>query len=242
MCTVTFIPQKKSVFITHNRDEKSSRSKADHPKEYSINGHTLLFPRDSAAGGTWIAVTKNGDAAVLLNGGFIKHISASPYKKSRGLAFLDIIAADDPFTSYQNTDLINIEPFTVIIWSNHILYECRWDGRQKYISKPAPDEPHTWSSVTLYDDTIIAKRKEWFDNWLPQKPLPAMQDIVDFHLSAGDGDKKNDLRMNRNDQLLTVSLTSLRIDEEKAEMLYMDLKDDTSTLTELEFIKAPVLQ
>src|ERR1700710_3142568 len=95
MCTVTFIPQGNRVFIAHNRDEKRSRGKALSPREYNINGHTLLFPRDSAAGGSWIAINKNGSAAVLLNGAFSKHAPPPFYRKSRGIVFLDVMASGD---------------------------------------------------------------------------------------------------------------------------------------------------
>ena len=136
MCTVTFIPMNNKIFITHNRDEKSSRSKAIPPKQYTLNGYTLLFPRDSTAGGSWIASNKNGGAAVLLNGAFEKHQHQPPYRKSRGLAFLDIIAANDLYLSYQQTDLTGIEPFTVILWANNKLYECRWNGTKEPSNGP----------------------------------------------------------------------------------------------------------
>ena len=76
MCTVSFIPVQGKVFITHNRDEKIARPKALYPNEYNINGHKLLFPRDTAAGGSWFAMNQNGSAAVLLNGGYTKHVAA----------------------------------------------------------------------------------------------------------------------------------------------------------------------
>src|SRR5664279_4462760 len=95
MCTVTFIAYGHKVYITHNRDEKSIRPIAVPPKQYVINGHRLLFPKDGQAAGTWIGVNENGCAAVLLNGAFVKHQHEPPYIKSRGLAFLDILAADD---------------------------------------------------------------------------------------------------------------------------------------------------
>ncbi|MEO5595191.1 MAG: NRDE family protein [Chitinophagaceae bacterium] len=242
MCIVTYIPLDKTVFITHNRDEKSSRTKAIIPKEYIINGYTILFPRDSAAGGSWIAINKNGAAAVLLNGGFTKHVHRPPYKKSRGLAFLDIIAANDLFLSYNKVDLAGIEPFTVILWSNYILYECRWDGKQKHINKPDAGKPHTWSSVTLYGEEVIARRNEWFDKWLQLHPRPSMENIIQFHLSAGDGDKQNDLRMNRNDDMLTVSITAMEISESKSIMQYLDLQDNTRSVQEFNFTKAAAIQ
>ncbi|MEO5681485.1 MAG: NRDE family protein [Chitinophagaceae bacterium] len=242
MCTVTFIPQHDKVFITHNRDEKSSRTKAIAPKEYIINGHTLLFPRDSTAGGTWIALNKNGAAAVLLNGGFTKHIHQPPYRKSRGLAFLDIIAANDLFLSFHKVDLTGIEPFTTILWSNHILYECRWDGVQKHMSKPATGVAHTWSSVTLYDEAIITKRETWFRNWLQEHPEAPMQEIIQFHSSAGDGDMHNDLRMNRNGNMLTVSITAMEIAADKSVMQYLDLHDNARSTHEFNFTKAAAIQ
>ena len=135
MCTVSFIPVKGKVFITHNRDEKVGRPKALYPEEYNIGGHKLLFPRDTAAGGSWFGVNQNGSAAVLLNGGFTKHLVRAAYRKSRGLVFLDILAADHLLSAYQKIDLANIEPFTVILWNEENLLECRWDGTRKYIKE-----------------------------------------------------------------------------------------------------------
>jgi Transport and Golgi organisation 2 len=242
MCTVSFIPSHNKVFIAHNRDEKISRSKAILPKEYIVNGYTLLFPRDSAAGGSWIACNKNGSAAVLLNGAFIKHQQNPPYRKSRGVAFLDIIAAVDLYVSWCKVDLTGIEPFTIILYSHNKLYECRWDGEQKHISKPNSKQPHTWSSVTLYNETIILKRESWFYNWLQKHPAPAMDEIIQFHLHAGDGDSNNDLRMNRDNKLLTVSITAMEISEDKSIMKYLDLQDNTGTTQEILFTKAAAIQ
>ena len=242
MCTVTFIPLNNKIFITHNRDEKSSRSKAIPPKQYTVNGYTLLFPRDSAAGGSWIASNKNGGAAVLLNGAFEKHQHQPPYRKSRGLAFLDIIAANDLYLSYQQTDLTGIEPFTVILWANNKLYECRWNGTKKNIIELDAVQSHTLSSVTLYDEATIAKRKTWFNNWQQLHPAPSMEEIIRFHLSGGDGDTRNDLRMNRNGQMLTVSVTAIELNDDKAIMKYVDLQDNTTTTEELIFTKAGVKQ
>jgi len=238
MCTVTFIPQGDRAFITHNRDEKSSRAKAIAPKEYIINGYTLLFPRDGGAGGSWMAVNDCGTAAVLLNGGFIKHLHQPPYRKSRGLVFLEIIAAGDALTSYHKIDLTGIEPFTVILWNNTVLHECRWDGQRKHINQPDATIPHTWSSATLYDETIVAKRKSWFNQWLRQHPTPLMEDIIQFHLCAGDGDVHNDLRMNRHGELLTVSITAIEINDRTSLMQYADLQQNTRTLHAFNFTKA----
>jgi len=84
MCTVSFIPVGGKLFISSNRDEKRSRKIALPPAQYEYNELKFVFPKDADAGGTWIAVKENGDAAVLLNGAFINHIAEPPYRKSRG--------------------------------------------------------------------------------------------------------------------------------------------------------------
>ena len=95
MCTVSFISEKNNVFITHSRDEMIARSPALAPEIYPVNNKHLLFPRDGLAGGSWIGVNETGTAAALLNGAFIKHIPHPPYRKSRGLIFLDLLSSDN---------------------------------------------------------------------------------------------------------------------------------------------------
>ncbi|HWZ21081.1 MAG TPA: NRDE family protein, partial [Cytophagaceae bacterium] len=85
MCTVTYLPKPNGEYIlTSSRDEKIVRPAAAVPQCYTIGGKSIVFPKDPTAGGSWIAYA--GEKTVcLLNGGFKKHISNPPYKKSRGL-------------------------------------------------------------------------------------------------------------------------------------------------------------
>lgn len=235
MCTVTFIPDGNAVYITHNRDEKCVRPKAVPPQQYTENGHTLLFPKDSQAGGSWIALNENGSAAVLLNGAFVKHQSMPPYRKSRGLCFLEIAGSSDMKEAYERIDLAGIEPFTVILYQDKQLFQCRWDGNQKHILPLDASVPHIWSSVTLYDPEIISRRKTWFDSWLANNRYPSWEEIIGFHLSAGEGDLHNDLRMNRNGSMLTVSVTAMKITPYTGHVKYQDLQDNTSHDKEIEF-------
>jgi len=240
MCTVSFIPVQGKVFITHNRDEKIARPKALYPKEYKINGHKLLFPRDTAAGGSWFAMNQNGSAAVLLNGGLTKHVAHPPYRKSRGLVFLDIIAADHLLSAYQKADFSNIEPFTVILWNEETLFECRWDGARKYIKELDIASTYIWSSVTLYDPEIISRRQSWFVKWQQKNANPTLDDIIQFHLSGGEGDGENDLRMNRDNQMLTVSVTGMEINSETSTMKYLDLRDNLNYSYNFPLVKAVI--
>lgn len=242
MCTVTFIPAKEAVYITHNRDEKKLRARAVPPQLYTIKNFQLVFPRDGHAGGSWIALHQNGGAAVLLNGAFTKHQHQPPYRKSRGLAFLDILTGSDLFLSYQQISLEAIEPFTVILWTGTALYECRWDGTQKHIKSLDASQSYSWSSATLYDADVIEKRNNWFTTWLQQHPQPAMEDIINFHLFGGEGDAHNDLRMNRDGITLTVSITALKIQPYIGLMQYLDLQDNNSYQQALSFKNAALTQ
>jgi hypothetical protein len=57
----------------------------------------------------------NGHMAVLLNGGWTKHEPLYPYRKSRGLVFLEICSADQLLEGFESVLLDQIEPFTVIV-------------------------------------------------------------------------------------------------------------------------------
>jgi uncharacterized protein with NRDE domain len=228
MCTVTFIPVNKRYYITSNRDEKNARRQAIPPQEYVHNNITLIYPKDTEAAGTWIAMKDNGDAAVLLNGALKKHVAAPPYRKSRGLVLLDIFEADAPITQFTRTNLNNIEPFTLVLFIENELYECRWDGNKKYGKQLLAEVPHIWSSSTLYDEEAVMKREHWFEEWLNNNATPAADDILNFHRFAGDGNAFNDLQMSRDDVYSTVSITGIEITRNKMAMRYLDIKNDLS--------------
>jgi len=233
MCTVTFIPAQHKVYLTSNRDEKSWRSDALPPAVYDLSSGRMMFPKDAHAGGTWIAAHENGNAIVFLNGGWVCHTPAPPYRKSRGLVLLDLLDTADPFDAFCSTGLQQIEPFTAVIRSTGKLFECRWDGNQKHTKRLSALTPHIWSSATLYDEAVVAKRKSWFKEWLQKHPQPAPDDILYFHQFTGDGDTHNDLRMNRNGQVFTVSVTLLTLTDEATHMQYLDLKNNNTFTQQL---------
>jgi hypothetical protein len=228
MCTVTCIPGRDKIYLTSNRDEKHWRSNALPPAVYPAASGNLLFPKDGDAGGTWIAAHENGNAIVFLNGGFIRHTPQPPYRKSRGLVLLDLLNTPDPAKAFNTISLHQIEPFTAVMWSAGQLVEGRWDGSQKYTSRLSLSTPHIWSSATLYDEAVVEKRKSWFNKWLQQHPQPTPDHILHFHQFTGDGDSHNDLRMNRNGQVFTVSVTLLTLTDEMTQMHYLDLKKNSA--------------
>jgi uncharacterized protein with NRDE domain len=226
MCTVTYIPHNDSFFLTSNRDEKKTRLKAAPPQWYKFASGNLLFPKDGNADGTWMALHENGNAMVLLNGGLVNHHYNPPYRKSRGLIFLDVFDHPQPVSAFEQIHLNKIEPFTLVIRQANQLFETRWDGQEKTISELDPSSAYIWSSATLYSDDIIKKRKNWFEVFLKEYASAGSKEILHFHRFAGDGDEKNDVLMNRDNELFTVSITQLHRHKELSHMHYHDLISD----------------
>jgi uncharacterized protein with NRDE domain len=228
MCTVSFIPVGNKFYITSNRDEKLTRKTAFPPLIHEYSGVKMLFPKDADAGGSWIAAKENGDAAVILNGAFISHVPDPPYRRSRGLILIDILAYEKPAAAFSKIILEDIEPFTVIVFENKSLFEFRWDGHEKYGKRLSQHQSYIWSSATLYDGMTVKKRELWFNDFLEKNRMPSQQTIINFHRFTGDGDAGNDLLMSRDGLYNTVSITSVELNGTKTKMQYLDLTNNVN--------------
>ena len=223
MCTVTFLPRENGNFVlTSNRDEAPKRS----PQSLSTtfrSGQELLFPKDTRAGGTWIAASSDNRLVCVLNGAFEKHTHQPPYRRSRGLMALDFFDYANPADFAREYHWEGIEPFTLIVWDRGQLWEIRWDEKKLHQLELKADQPHIWSSATLYPAPIQAKRREWFAGWLKGRTDFPKDAVLDFHRNTGDGDPWNDVVMNRGDIVRTVSVTSIVKDAAALDMQYHDL-------------------
>jgi hypothetical protein len=231
MCTVTFIPAGDGVYLTSNRDEQRNRSRALFPYQSGGKGSAVLYPRDAAAGGSWIALKSCGDAGVLLNGAFTRHRREPVYRRSRGLVFLDIIGAMSPAEYFGSTDLAGIEPFTIVLYSHGQLLECRWDGARKYTLRLNAGDPHIWLSATLYDAADMRNRECCLQEWFVATPVVDTQRILDFHRSVMRGEQST---------VATVSITSIRLAPRKASVTYVDVLADRQSVQALSIAAKPV--
>lgn len=213
MCTLTYIPTPGTGFIlTSNRDESVLRLPALPPLVYRHNGLDVLYPKDTQAGGTWLAVAENGFTLCLLNGAFVKHIHQPPYKHSRGLVVTDFFTYNDVPAFVKGYDFSGIEPFTlVLIESSKTLtvHEVRWDGAKVFYTTQLPDRCHIWSSAMLYEPEVIEEREKWFEKFLVSHPNPSPDEMLFFHHFGGGDNTANRVLMNRNNQLKTISITSV---------------------------------
>ena len=150
---------------------------------------------------------------------------------------LDLLDSSSPINSFMAINLNNIEPFTAVLWEERLLFECRWDGKRKFQRDLNGDKPYIWSSVTLYDETVINKRKSWFDEWLKRNGQPDGEAIMHFHQFTGDGDQHNDLLMNRGGKVGTVSVTQLQLSSSDTLMQYLDLQSSETVSVSLSLEK-----
>lgn len=225
MCTVTYLPTPDGFILTSNRDEALVRKPAENPHSELIAGQEVIFPRDGEAGGTWIA-TANNRTVCLLNGAFKRHHRNPPYKMSRGLVVLDFFKTTSVAEFNQNYNLEGIEPFTMVISEGKDLFELRWDGNEKFFKQIDARQPHIYCSATLYTPEVIAMRQNWFAAWLSTHKIYTVEDILSFHLFAGEGDEHTKIRMSIFGIVQTVSITCIHKTENDQKVYYSDLKGD----------------
>lgn len=221
MCTVSFVPLQNGFLLTSNRDEKSYRPTIS-PQVYAENEMKLLYPKDEKVGGTWIVARNDGTSIVLLNGAFINHIKLPNYSKSRGVILMEIIQAKFPLLYFQELNLENVEPFTLIIFQLNTLTEVKWDGNDKHTFEKSIKKPHIWSSATLYNRKQKNYRKQWFDEFCRYNAPLSIEKTLLFHSTTQSDNTEYGLVINREDKTKTVSITQLLLRNNKVEMTYID--------------------
>jgi uncharacterized protein with NRDE domain len=223
MCTVSFVARNGKTIITSNRDEKVVRPSAIAPKNYSVNNKNIIFPKDPKAGGTWFSVDESGTILVLLNGANEKHQVKLPYRKSRGLIVLDMIGSGSPKDFWQEVNLENIEPFTLVLFQNNELFQLRWNGIDKAKTVLDTTKNHVWSSVTLYSKDIRENRSNWFHSFVESNAVLSEKEMLHFHRYTEKDNQENGLVINRNDELKTLSITQSVSEMNKVAIHHYDL-------------------
>jgi uncharacterized protein with NRDE domain len=225
MCTVSFVSFNGKTIITSNRDEKVHRPSAIEPRNYRINNKNVFFPKDQKAGGTWYAVNENGTILVLLNGAEEKHELKPSYRKSRGLIVLDLISSDSVLQAWNEIDLDNIEPFTLVLFEKGQLHQLRWNEIQKSTLNLDVNQKHIWSSSTLYPKDIREHRAQLFLDYLQNKTDVSANEMHHFHRYTEEDNAQNGLVINRNNELKTLSITQTVIEENKVVLSHYDLQN-----------------
>jgi hypothetical protein len=235
MCTVTYLPPQRgrNLVLTSNRDELDYRETIP-PKIYTHNGISICYPKDTLASGSWIAMNSNGRIVCLLNGAFEAHKKELYHTNSRGQALLQLAASDKETLNYFNEqNLKTTQPFTIItidVKDEKIIYfsEFIWNGKNKFFRLLEHTKPYIWSSATLYKEEVRKERCLWFSELLKKemgKISPKL--IYNFHNGVHTSDKTNNVLVEREGGLKTVSITQIVLDNSQIQMNYMDKLTDT---------------
>lgn len=223
MCTVSFVCSNDKVIITSNRDEKIIRPSAIPPRNYMLNGKNIIYPKDSKAGGTWYVVDENGTVLVLLNGADKKHQVQLHYRKSRGQIVLEMISSTSPKEFWNEINLENIEPFTLVLFQDKQLFQLRWNGVEKSTVNLEIDKNYVWSSSTLYSKEIQEQRASWFYTFLGSNPEMTETKMLHFHRYTKADNNEDGLVINRNNEMKTLSITQSVIEKNKVMIHHLDL-------------------
>lgn len=237
MCTITLIPHPGSLegfVLTSNRDEAVSRISLP-PQMQVYKSNKLYFPKDKKAGGTWVGVSENLRCICLMNGAEEPHVREGDYRQSRGVVVKDFLAAKKLKRILKEYELINIEPFTMVIvdWHNGLVFnELIWDGKERKVSK-LPLKEHIWSSSPLYTDEMKSLRKKWFAELKQSRGFSA-ESLLDFHQNAGEGNKESDLIIDRG-FLRTQSITQVHNTGNGLKFWYKNLINNEITEEYIQF-------
>jgi hypothetical protein len=236
MCTVVYIPNNKKILFASLRDESPARTRAMAADIYTKGDISFLSPKDPVGGGTWIGANNSGNTIILLNGGFENHPRKDKYLKSRGVIVSELLAIASPIEKWEHINMEGIEPFTLIIWSNAVLFQLVWDGIKKYKIIQDKTIPHIWSSSTLYNAAIKKYREELFRQWIAEEPFVSKLSVLNFFKTFTNA--QNGFIMNRDEKIKTLSYTSIEISNNNTTMSYYDLLANTYHNRSIPFIKA----
>ena len=240
MCTVTYIPQAENDFIlTSNRDEKVFRPTLA-PAVYEKAGLKICYPRDSKAGGSWIAMNNQGRLCCLLNGAYKAHQKKDFHTLSRGKVLIELASSTmGAFEFFSKKDLSAVEPFTIITLDREnrkikTFNEFIWDGKHKNYRFLDANQTYLWSSVTLYNKKNRKTREQWFQDYLfNNQGAISPEKMMMFHSGKHTTDKTINLVMEGDGGLKTVSISQVVPRENGFKMEYSDLLTNHKTVSEL---------
>lgn len=221
MCTVIYSPQHDGYLLASVRDENPERTTYA-PSFFERNQKRLLHPTDASRKGTWIGCTSENRSVVLLNGAFVNHLpNTRLYSESRGKMVLEAMQSARLKDVLEDRNLENFEPFTLLVFEAGTIHCLRWNGKERFLETPNPDEAHIWSSSTLYPKDQQLVRQRLFLQWMQSEGIRNEADLKAFLHSYND--PHFGFFMQRNDFLRSVSLSIILKDPFAFTFQYTDL-------------------
>jgi hypothetical protein len=212
MCIISFYKQNDKIILTHNRDEKISRTASLEVEERKWNDKTFFSPVDKAKNGTWIFYSEQYIACIL-NGGREKPKGfKTKYKKSRGIILLNLMKYDSVQDYLKSESFEDIAPFTIFVFErvSKKTFLLFWDEKKLEIKDLTDNEFVFRASSTLYS----LERIHDLENIFHKFNKPSSKAILDIHQSIvmKDGDVEKGKA--------TTSITQIIADSSSVSMKY----------------------
>jgi uncharacterized protein with NRDE domain len=242
MCTVSYVKHSDGFSLTSNRDEVSFRP-TQPPQIYNESEQYLAYPKDEIAGGTWIATSSRNISVCLLNGAFENHKRNLPYNRSRGQVLKERFNFKTHLDFAERVDLDNVEPFMLLMLDHQNISDIDfkilvWDGHKKHILRVDMNKPQIWASSTLYNQNQRKRRTEWFKDFLKNNDDPDRRSLMTFHTGSYTTHKEEDMVMERNDDLKTVSVSQIHISADHSNFLYKDMEKNKDYILNLDSLSS----
>ena len=219
MCTATWAYAESGYDLLFNRDELRTRSPGLPPERSEIEGISILSPRDSAAGGTWIGVNERRVSVFLLNL-YRPTLAPSAATRSRGelvhrlLASPHLSSAEERLT---NTDLRPYAPFTLgVLTPSGKAGVYRWDGVEVV---QVPDSEPPLSSSSYRTKEVIENRRRVYEEAIGAAGHRRVEELLEYHASHLPTRGPYSVCMHREDAC-TVSFTHICVRENRAVLRY----------------------
>lgn len=235
MCTMTWFVKDGGYELFFNRDERTSRSRAQLPSVQYTNGVNYISPTDVDAGGTWIAVNHFGISVCLLNHYQYEQIASYQKWISRGeivrkfATIEDVAFAELMFNALGLNDFRAFRMFIIDRLGNNIL--CVWDGHKSRVERSVTT-PKSSSSVDAKH--VKSARKELF-NELGLDSSKSTSNYLNYHAGHTPNKSQESVCMHRADAN-TVSLSHIVVNSETISFSYADGAPCEATLGNAEQI------
>ena len=235
MCTLTYAPSSNGFILVSSRDELKTRP-TTLPKIYNHNGQSILYPRDEIGGGSWIAISQGRRIACLLNGAYAQYYPVKKYPKSRGEIVIKATTEPNWPESWEKLSLEGYESFTLVTVELNPEPEIVlwiWDEFQKSNHIQISNRPFILSSSTLYDEESKKERQKWFDQWINTHQYSKDFNLPEFHTFEHSKDPTKNILLLREMGLQTLSITEIRFDNPRLEIVYNDKIDQSRLIIDL---------
>jgi hypothetical protein len=211
VCTVSIVPAENGLRLICNRDERRSRPLALPPQWRSIEERRVVYPTDSASGGTWIGANDAGLVLALLNRSAISDPPAFPISAwSRGVIVPSLLSYGrlvQALDAALDLPLIRFKPFRLAAIHGREVALLTSDGRQLTRTRLNVSTPLLWTSSSLGDVLVEGPRSALFERLVRQRaPTEWRQAQQRFHRHRWRKHPELSVVMNRPDAC-TVSRT-----------------------------------